>query len=231
MATGRIPINGTAAIQETIVDAKGDLIVGTGADAVARLAVGTNGHTLVADSSVSPTGLKWAAPAAGGSTLIKTATFSNVADTGTTFDDVFSSSYDNYVIVTNQWFGATAASDPQLQLRYAGPTTETGTYRWNYAENNGTSFSFGLGAAPQSSLTLGSAIGNTAGFGCSYTINLYSVRSTGSRVYATFAAFTEGEMVVSGGGYQYTSRTYTGFLLKSSSGNIYGTVSVYGLAK
>ena len=60
MATGRIPINGTAAIQETIVDAKGDLIVGTGADAVARLAVGTNGHTLVADSSVSPTGLKWA---------------------------------------------------------------------------------------------------------------------------------------------------------------------------
>lgn len=65
MATGRIPINGTAAIQETIVDAKGDLIVATGADAVARLAVGTDGHTLVADSSVSPTGLKWAAPAGG----------------------------------------------------------------------------------------------------------------------------------------------------------------------
>jgi len=62
MATGRIPINGTAAIQSTIVDAKGDLIAGTGADAVSRLAVGTNGHTLVADSSTS-TGLKWAAPA------------------------------------------------------------------------------------------------------------------------------------------------------------------------
>jgi hypothetical protein len=44
----------------TEIDAKGDLIVGTGADAFARLAVGTNGHTLVADSSVSPTGLKWA---------------------------------------------------------------------------------------------------------------------------------------------------------------------------
>ena len=58
MATGRIPINGTAAIQSTIVDAKGDLIVATGADAVARLAVGTNGHTLVADS-VETTGLKY----------------------------------------------------------------------------------------------------------------------------------------------------------------------------
>jgi hypothetical protein len=68
MATGRIPINGTAAIQETIVDAKGDLIVGTGADAVARLAVGTNGYTLVADSAET-TGLKWAAAAAGGKVL------------------------------------------------------------------------------------------------------------------------------------------------------------------
>jgi hypothetical protein len=44
----------------TTIDAKGDLVVGTGADTFARLAVGTNGHTLVADSSVSPQGLKWA---------------------------------------------------------------------------------------------------------------------------------------------------------------------------
>jgi len=64
MATGRIPINGTAAIQQTLIDAKGDLIAGTGADAVARLAVGANGTTLVADSAEA-TGLKWAAaPAA-----------------------------------------------------------------------------------------------------------------------------------------------------------------------
>ena len=62
MATGRIPINGTAAIQSTIVDAKGDLIAATGADAVSRLAVGANGTTLVADSSEA-TGLRWAAPA------------------------------------------------------------------------------------------------------------------------------------------------------------------------
>jgi hypothetical protein len=52
----------------TEIDAKGDLIVGTGADAFARLAVGTNGHTLVADSAET-TGLKWAAPAGGGKVL------------------------------------------------------------------------------------------------------------------------------------------------------------------
>jgi pectate lyase len=62
VATGRIPINGTAAIQSTIVDAKGDLIAGTGSDAVARLAVGANDTVLTADSSEA-TGLKWAAAA------------------------------------------------------------------------------------------------------------------------------------------------------------------------
>ena len=51
-----------AGISASIVDAKGDLIVGTADNTVARLAVGTNGHTLVADS-VETTGLKWAAPA------------------------------------------------------------------------------------------------------------------------------------------------------------------------
>ena len=42
----------------TAIDAKGDLISGTGADAFSRLAVGNNGENLVADSSTS-TGLRY----------------------------------------------------------------------------------------------------------------------------------------------------------------------------
>jgi hypothetical protein len=49
----------------TAIDAKGDLVVGTGSDTFSRLAVGTNGYTLVADSAET-TGLKWQAPAASG---------------------------------------------------------------------------------------------------------------------------------------------------------------------
>jgi len=45
---------------KSIVDAKGDLIAATANDTPARLAVGTNGQILVADSTAS-TGLKWAA--------------------------------------------------------------------------------------------------------------------------------------------------------------------------
>lgn len=66
MSIGRVP--GVTGIQPSIVDAKGDLIVATAADSVDRLAVGTNGHTLVADSATA-TGLKWAAPAGGGKVL------------------------------------------------------------------------------------------------------------------------------------------------------------------
>jgi len=52
------------AIQNAIVDAKGDLIAATAADTPARLAVGTNGQVLTADSAEA-TGMKWAAPGAG----------------------------------------------------------------------------------------------------------------------------------------------------------------------
>jgi hypothetical protein len=45
-------------VPKTIVDAKGDLIAATAADTTARLAVGANGETLVADSSTS-TGLRY----------------------------------------------------------------------------------------------------------------------------------------------------------------------------
>ena len=79
-------------IPATIADAKGDLIVGTAADTVARLAVGTNGQVLTADSSEA-TGLKYATPSSGGKVLqvvsathgtIFTTSSNVMADTGLT---------------------------------------------------------------------------------------------------------------------------------------------------
>ena len=54
--------SGVNAIDETIINAKGDLIVGDGADSVARLAVGTDTYILSALSSEA-TGLIWLSPA------------------------------------------------------------------------------------------------------------------------------------------------------------------------
>jgi hypothetical protein len=58
MTVGRIP-SVEGGIQPTIFDAKGDLLTATANDTPARLAVGNNGETLIADSTAA-TGLKWA---------------------------------------------------------------------------------------------------------------------------------------------------------------------------
>jgi hypothetical protein len=59
--TAWVGFDDSNAIQNSIVDAKGDLVAASGADTPARLAVGSNGETLVADSSTS-TGLRYQAP-------------------------------------------------------------------------------------------------------------------------------------------------------------------------
>jgi hypothetical protein len=63
------------AIQNSIVDAKGDLISATANDTPARLAVGANGETLVADSSAS-TGLRYQGNFAAGKNTILNGDFS-----------------------------------------------------------------------------------------------------------------------------------------------------------
>lgn len=59
----RLTITATG-IAETLLDAKGDLVVASAADTAARLAVGTNGHVLTADSAEA-TGVKWASSSVG----------------------------------------------------------------------------------------------------------------------------------------------------------------------
>jgi hypothetical protein len=53
------------AVAPTLADAKGDLFAASGADALERLAVGTDGHVLTADSTQA-LGVRWAAAGAGG---------------------------------------------------------------------------------------------------------------------------------------------------------------------
>lgn len=67
MSTGRLGA-GDNAIQSTLIDAKGDLVTATAADTPARLAVGTNGQYLKADSTAA-TGLSWATLPASGKVL------------------------------------------------------------------------------------------------------------------------------------------------------------------
>jgi len=82
----------------TAIDAKGDLVAGTGADAFSRLAVGSNGTVLTADSAEA-TGLKWVAAASGGGmTLLSTTTLSGATTTISSIDQTYTNLF---AIITN----------------------------------------------------------------------------------------------------------------------------------
>ena len=97
----------------TAIDAKGDVIGGTGADTFARLAVGANGTVLTADSAET-TGLKWATPAAtGGMTLIQ----ETVASANSAID--FSSISGSYKQLLLVWTGIQhSASGSAFPIRF-----------------------------------------------------------------------------------------------------------------
>jgi len=85
------------AIQNAIVDAKGDLIAASAADTPARLAVGANGETLVADSSTS-TGLRYQGFMTAGKNKVLNSDFS-IWQRGTSFSNPTNGTY-----ITDRWF-------------------------------------------------------------------------------------------------------------------------------
>jgi hypothetical protein len=93
-------INSTpGVVQNSIVDAKGDLIAATGSDAVSRLAVGTDTYVLTADSGEA-TGLIWAAPATGDITGITTAANSSLSGGATSGNVTLIADVNNTTVAT-----------------------------------------------------------------------------------------------------------------------------------
>lgn len=213
------------AIQNTIVDAKGDLIAASAADTPARLAVGTNGQVLTADSTAA-TGLKWAAASSGAVTKIATGTFTTVANTSTTFDGVFTSTYKRYMIVANNVVANSNSSIINIALRTASGTKSTAYYgaidRVGY---NGTSTIVAANNAALCELGRGSTA-----FPLGLTMFFTNVGNSSQKpVFYGSGGSGNDNAATSMGYYNDTADTYTGFILSIVDGTISGVITVYGL--
>ena len=170
------------AIQNAIVDAKGDLIAATAADTPARLAVGTNGQVLTADSTAS-TGLVWATPAAGGMTLIQETTASALSSLS--FSSI-SGSYKQLVLI---WTGIRhSATGTQFGIRF---NNDSGTnYHVNGFQGSGTTSN--VNGTDQTHLGGLNSAGNTIfAFGESCTFNGKAQDPMGTLIIDNYASSTK----------------------------------------
>jgi len=207
----------------TAIDAKGDLIGGTGADTFSRLAVGANGTVLTADSAEA-TGLKWATPSSGALTLVGTTTLSSSSSFN--LSSIFSSTYDNYLIIGSELVGSTA-SFFTFGLR-TGSTNATSTYSGGQVGYAYSGSSVGAGSSGGSSFgAFDYTSGDTNAGGFHLKINNpFVAKATTFHFDAAQYNYTQTRQGIHGVSTSYDSLWFT-----LNSGTLSGKVSVYGFVK
>jgi hypothetical protein len=215
------PFNVANTIAPTLVDAKGDLLVGTGADAVGRLAVGTNNQLLSAASGET-TGLKWANP---GLTLIKTQSFSAVASSSV--NDIFSSTYKNYFYMLSATLTTGTAS---LTFRLRVNSTDTST---NYQSDRLLQQSTTVSGVSDTTGTDDMYIGEITTFEpCTFSGYLFNPFETKRTIHQGRNVLLDGngnliQFVMAGA--HTASTSFTGLTLIPDASTITGTISIFGV--
>jgi hypothetical protein len=214
------------AIQNAIVDAKGDLIAASAADTPARLAVGTNGQVLTADSAEA-TGIKWAAASSGALTLITTGSFSAV--TSKSVDNCFTSTYKNYTIILQVASDTYVAN--QVTFRYRGASTDgtANSYHGGYLTiaQNGTWTTHFVNPSTSAPLFRTSDTAHQSAVTGTLTVNDPLTSGYGRPIYTTGVDTSDAQTPFSGGFNYFGTITADGFTLLFSAAAT-GTYKIYG---
>lgn len=219
--SGEVTITNSMA---TAIDAKGDLIVGTGADTFSRLAVGTNNYVLTADSAQA-TGVKWAAVSttAPGLSFISSTSFTTA--TSVSINNCFSSTYDNYLIQINQSSSASGGGYYFVKMRASGT-------------DSSNSYTFNKLSAIATTVSSASSSGVSTGFPTDANDQARPAQSTFELLYPFASLYTwfktmnfssnvggVGQYITNG--YHALSTSYDGMTI-SWTNTATGTVKVYG---
>lgn len=215
----------------TAIDAKGDLIVGTGADTFSRLAVGTNNQALLADSTQA-TGLKWGAvPTTKSFSLLGTGTL-----TGATTITVsgISGIDDLYILVEA---ASSVNANSTLQFRMNGDSGANYSQKgiMNSANSSYAASQFNTYSAGNlTEMYLGSS-GNNAGSEARGYITVRGCNTSGVKMITIGSGWNwgggSGFQHIVAGGFWNNSATVSSVSLISASGNFdNGSYTVYGAA-
>jgi hypothetical protein len=219
------------AIQNAIVDAKGDLISATGNDTPARLAVGTNGQVLTADATTS-TGLKWATASAGTKnfSLLGTGTLTGAA---TITVSGISNQDEIWVIIKA---ASSVNANAGMLVRFNSDSTSNyiqyGTYISAGSTYNDGNF---IGYNYTGTEITAAYMSNNAGSEVMGSLFITGAATSGKKMFQIMAGANEsggsGQQLTHAGGFWNNSSTITSISLVSSSGNFdNGTFDVYGSA-
>ena len=203
----------------TAIDAKGDLIGGTGADAFSRLAVGANNTILTADSAEA-TGMKWATPSSGSLVLITAQTIGTTV-TSVVVSSVFSSAYDAYKIVIGGT-GVGSSTGDQILLQLGSTTTNYDTAHQSVDYSGSAIFTNGASGAA-SFARIGAA--KTTYLQMNFDlVNPYNAAYT--TLWASYDYYTSGGWTT---GIQRSTTSFTDFTIIAGGGTISGgKIYVYG---
>lgn len=207
----------------TKIDAKGDLIIGTGADTYDRLAVGTNGHVLTADSTTT-TGTKWASiPSSGGFTLLSTNTLSStVTQIGS-----ISGSYKHLFIWILNW---KAGGGTALQFQFGANGTYSTHNFYSLIRTNANATNANNAGGSIDLVTNASGTGD----GADVSAWIYNYTDTTTRkTIAWNGAFTNNSAIqgcfFGAGASGQTTGALSTICLGAGSGTQSGTAYIYGV--
>jgi len=226
ISSGAGPIPTVTNTVATGFDAKGDLIIGTGADTFTKLTVASTANAYLVVDSATTSGLKWASPvSASAVTLVSATTFSGVATHSV--NNCFSSAYRYYRVLCD--FTESVTTNRYLLMRLRASGTDS-TANYNSVDIVGYNAVVGAETDPfGTDEILLTALGTSLVAG-GLDITFLAPQIAAPTVYFFDAAgyFSASYFYYTGAGTHSASTSYDGFTIYTSADNISGTVKVYG---
>ena len=206
-----------------LVTTAGDTLYATAADTLVRLGIGTAGQVLQVNSGA--TAPEWATPTGGSSglNLILTESFSAVSSI--TRDSLFSTTYDNYLILVE--FTASANSSYNFYFR-SGGSNITSSYQRQAANFSNTTLSASR-STNAGEATVGNSCGNDRNF---LVLNIASPFLSQNKTFsANMMDSVNSANIELNNGALTNSSSCTGIYMFPNTGTITGKVSYYGYGK